>query len=284
MKNFIFTLILLTFSQVQFAAELKDSAEKSSNSSSSWYLEKNYSALSPGNRYFDTIGVINKTNNSLYLRASIARLDLVSGERVTTADADDVILVSPDEFVVQPGGVFPVRILANPEKQVKDAQSYYIRLTDVSNLKTPDLGAVASTGFLLAYEVLVTVNKSDLIPLSSASFELGTDPKKNNSLVLTSKATQHIYLDQGYACPDVKIKLIDCELIIGFPKQSLLPGESVVITYPGPMTYLGLMAGIDLSFKAGAKVFYLENTKSLSGNTTQVSPVSLPSIKQETEK
>lgn len=278
-KKVIFLLVLLAFSQAQFAAELKDSKSKSTESSSAWYLEKNYAALSSENRYFDTVAAINKTANILYLRASVARLDLVDGKRKTTPDTDEVILVSPDEFVVQPGESFPIRILANPEKQAKDAQSYYIRLTDVSNLKVPELGAANSTGFLLAYEILTTVNKSDLTPPSSSSFTLQGDLSKK-TLLLTSKASQHMFLDQGYACPEVRKKLIDCELILGFPKQSLLPGESVVISYPGPLEYLGLMAGSDLSFKIGVNVIYIKNNNASVVAPSPVASTLSPSTTQ----
>lgn len=233
-------LLIVSLLPLQMVAQAQSSDE-------TWFLSTNMLTLDPSNRFVGSVIATNHSRDPIYVRTTVSRLELRDGQRVRLPDSTGALLAYPTEFVIQPGSSFTVRILSEPGRLPADAQSYYVRLSDVSNIALADEKA-ASGGlrgsYLLAFDTLVAVNRQPSIALTAGQFRLETRPDR--TLWLTNLSTHHVYLDQGSSCASPQTYLVDCRAIPGFPRQSMLPGESIPVPdFATP--HLGLMAtaGLD---------------------------------------
>ena len=226
----------------------------------SWHLDKNYISLHADNRYFDTLEVVNESSEMLYIKASVSQLQTADGVRTTAPATAETLLVSPDEFVVRPGASFPVRVLANANAQSADSRSYYVRLTDVSKIREAELKGGMVSGFAIAYEALTVVKKTPYESLAAGNFSVHAGPVAGD-WVLNNLSGQHVFLSGGYECATDRQRLIDCAQILDFPRQSLLPGESVAFSARLSRPFLGLLVNADLGFRLPVKAVYLPMTQ-----------------------
>jgi len=194
--------------------------------SKDWYLESNMLSLDASNRFVSTIAATNPSSSPLYIRATVTQVALKDGKRIRQEDAAGVLKISPAEFIIRPRETFRVRLLADPGKLDGASSSYYVKFEDMSQLRPAgDKHSGLAAGYTLAYEALINVNKESLSSLTEKEFNLFKST--SGKLGLTNASKQHIYLDRGNACPDNKTLPVDCDVIPGFPKQTLLPGETV---------------------------------------------------------
>jgi len=221
-----------------------------------WYLESNMLSLDASNRYVGAIVASNSSNAPVYVRATVTQLGLKEGQRVRSKDEAAVLKVSPTEFVIKPRESFRLRLLADVSKLNGPNASYYVKLEDASLLiaqADPSRSGMAS-GFLLAYEALVNINTDAKTNLSEKDFSLKT--AQAGKLALTNLSRQHVYLERGNACPDRQTLPVDCAAIADFPKQSLLPGETLLFS-AATLPYLAILVQPKLNFRIKPDRIYL---------------------------
>ena len=219
----------------------------------SWYLSRNQMALNAGNRYYSTLNVTNDTNEPVYIRSSVDQLALVEGKRVRTMDTEQSLTISPEEFVIAPKRSVELRIFAKPGLQANVTnQSYYVNLTDASH--TQAVGSGAHTGFILSYDFLVSVAPPiDMAP--KASDFVITTLEDSHTYRVTNGSTRHIFFSDVYACGNTTQELVDCQLLKDFPKQTLLPFESIEFKSTADMKVLGILMFDDLNMRGLQRVF-----------------------------
>ncbi|QHI97243.1 fimbria/pilus periplasmic chaperone [Xylophilus rhododendri] len=221
-----------------------------------WVLEKNYATLGPGNRYFDSVGVTNRGTEPVFLAVTIYSLDLEGNIRKTRPENGEAVLASPDEFTLGAGKSFPLRIIADPRRQQDDSHAYYVRVADVSRMKSQGAASGSVFGYAMAYEIMVVVKKTEYRAIDAESFHLMPDAAAP-VWRLENRSGQHIFLAGGYECASDRQKLTDCEQILDFPKQSLMPGEWVGLRRRRGSPFVGLLVYGDLGFSAPLKAIYL---------------------------
>jgi hypothetical protein len=192
-----------------------------------WFLATSMTSLDVSNRFVGSLAATNASNEPIYIRASVTRVSLKDGHRIRADDVEGVLKVFPAEFLLRSRETFRVRIFADASKLGNSNASYYIKLEDVSRVKLAIEGKQAGlvSGTLFAYEALVNVNPNATAELSSKDFSLKTLPSQK--MALTNLSQQHIYLERGNACPEAATILVECDAIADFPKQSMLPGETL---------------------------------------------------------
>lgn len=225
-----------------------------------WYLDKNLIDMTPESRFVSQINLQNPGKTPVYVRATVKRIALGDdGQRQITADETGTLRVFPEEMVLPPGGGFSARLIVDTTKLTADAQSYYVRFEDVSQLHLAEQsksGALAA-GFLLAYEAMVAVHRHPKNELNDK--DIGFARNAKGQLALVNQSGQHIYLNRGYACPNNTQVLVECSEWPAFPRQTLLPGEAVPLGEPGTATapaYLGLLAYPVLNSRRQPNRFY----------------------------
>ena len=208
-----------------------------------WYIDKNMSDMTPANRFMDAVMIYNPARAPLYVRATVRRLALDSeGARQVTPDSSGVLRVFPEEFVVPAGGVFQARLLADASRLAGTAASFYIKFEDVSSLyaSADDSSSAVMSGFQLAYEVMVAVNRSPKAGLKDGDLALHRDSA--GGVFAENRTGQHIYLNRGYVCDKAGQQLSECREWAGIPRQSILPGEKVLVS--GGVPSAGAVAGL----------------------------------------
>lgn len=250
-------IIARIVSSIVLAAVYPAAGAQSSPPLAAWYLEKNLMTLDADNRFFETVDVVNKSSFPLYLRATLFKMELRAGTRVVEPEAGEPLLVSPGEFVVQPGTGFPVRIMANPDLQAEDSASYYVRLTDVSSLRAEGEGSGAVAAFSLAYDILTVVKKTAYRDILAQDFTLVAGAAEGD-FRLVNDSDQHVYLGSGYACVDAQQPLVECEQVLDFPRQSLMPGEAVAVQTHSSRPFLGILLKENLGANTPQKKLYLK--------------------------
>lgn len=218
----------------------------------SWYLSTNQIALRPANRYFASIDVSNDSAEPVYVRSSVDRLTLIRGERVRTKDIDQSLTISPDEFVVPPKSSVSVRVFAKPGIQADATnQSYYVTLEDAS--RTQALREGSNTGFILAYDFLVAV--APLIDPPPQSKDFQVNQIEGIHYTFSNNSGRHIFVDDAYACINMNQRLVDCQQLLKFPKQSLLPMESLAFESTPDMKFFGFLAYESLNLSGGQRAY-----------------------------
>ncbi len=204
-----------------------------------WYLENAAILLDPASRHIGMLIATNRGTTPIYIRVSADTLTVKNGKRERAPDAGKMLGVYPSEFVLAPQSSFNVRLVADLGKINGESQSFYVRFGDVSEVTASGEGnGVFNSGMVLAYDVLVAVNKKRISPLGLDAFEFGR--AAGNTASLTNRSMQHVFLQSGYRCAAGKRQLADCETIEGFPSQSLLPGEILQLR-PSDTPFLGLL-------------------------------------------
>ena len=214
-----------------------------------WYLENSMVGLDAAGRFVSGLIVSNPGTATVYVRTSLESVSVVDNIR-KRSPAEGVLRVYPEEFVLRPGDSFTARLVADPSKISTEAQSFYVKFADISNTK-PD--AKASGGFqnayLLAFEALVTVNKTAVPKLGPEQFALGRD---GSDYTLKNLSGHHLYLDRGGLCPASKPLMVECKAFVNFPRQTFMPNETVKFSvspddvsdttspYVGILVYSGL--------------------------------------------
>lgn len=219
--------------------------------SGDWYLGANMVGLDASNRFVSSIAATSESNEPIYIRASVTRVLLKDGQRIRAADAEGVLKISPAEFVLRPKETFRVRVFADGHKLGANSGSYYIKFEDVSHVKlaNEDKQAGLVGGTLFAYEALVNVNPNSTEELKSKDFSIVSLPSRK--LALTNLSKQHIYLERGNACPEAATMLVECDAIADFPRQSMLPGETLFFN-PVAKPYLVMLAQPKLNARTRA--------------------------------
>jgi hypothetical protein len=196
--------------------------------SSAWYLDVNMLSLGPANKYVGRVVARNASDAPVHIQASVRRIELLDGKRKLIDDTSGVIGVFPQEFVLRPGEAFPVRLIANPAGVPGSAQSYYVRLQDVSKLQALKNGnSAAAAGFLLAFDTLVAINKDKVLAPEPDQFAVRK--RAAGGLEIVNNSGRHVYMNGGAACPGAATVYNDCESLVPFPRQSLLPGEALAV-------------------------------------------------------
>lgn len=202
-----------------------------------WHIETASTLLEPANRYIGVLVATNRSDVPIYVRAKTFKILVENGKRRQSEDGTHMLSVYPAEFVLQPQSSFNVRLVANISKIEGPGQSFYVRLTDVSNIAARGQGGM-SNGVLYAYDTLVAVSKTRSSILEPAAFAVLRDPA--GGAALANQSLQHVFLQAGYRCGTDRQQLVDCEQMLPFPSQSLLPGE--VLALPELSTpYFGLL-------------------------------------------
>lgn len=216
----------------------------------SWYLSTNQIALQATNRYFASISVINDSAEPVYIKSAIERISLKEGERIRSPDTEQSLTISPDEFVLPPKSSVVVRVFSKPGMEINSSnQSYYVKLEDVSRTETLREGS--NTGFVLAYEFLVSVApRIDPVP-QSKDFQI--TQVSDAHYIFKNKSNRHIYLDDGFACADNSQPLVECQKIEKSPKQSLLPQESVPFEAMPGLKFFGFLAYDNINLSSGQR-------------------------------
>ncbi len=202
-----------------------------------WHIETASTLLEPANRYIGVLVATNRSDIPIYVRAKALKIVIENGKRRQAEDGAHTLSVYPAEFVLQPRSSFNVRLVADISKIEGPAQSFYVRLTDVSNIAARGEGGMSS-GVLYAYDTLVAVSKIRPSTLDPTAFAVVRNPA--GGAALANQSVQHVFLQAGYRCDTDRRQLVDCEQMLPFPSQSLLPGE--VLTLPELSTpYFGLL-------------------------------------------
>lgn len=206
-----------------------------------WYIDANVVNLAPFNRFTSTVNLVNPGTRPLYIRSSVAALQVEQGERKLLQDVSgDVVRVFPSQLVLRPGQSFTVRLLGVADKLPRDSSSYYVKFVDVSNVHAEELdGGAVVMSTLLGYEVLLNANTEN--PKTLKADALVLQARSDGAATLTNRSGQHIFLREGRSCPDEKTAFLECTPLANFPIQSMLPGE--ILRFNG-MTkpFLGLLA------------------------------------------
>ena len=217
-----------------------------------WYLTRNQMSLNAGNRYFSTLNVVNNTGEPVYLKSRVDKLSLENGERKRSPDTDQGLTLSPEEFVLPPRKSVELRIFAKPGLQSSVSQSYYANLTDVSSAHSLNSGA--NTGFLLSYDFMVAVAGVIDQPIKAENFTI-TSVDGAKVYAIRNESGRHIFLGESYACENTKQPLVECTQLNDFPKQSLLPAESLQFTGVADMKVFGFLLFNDLNMNGLQKAY-----------------------------
>jgi P pilus assembly chaperone PapD len=221
-----------------------------------WNIDPNVLTLDPGNRFVGNVVAINRSNSPVFVRATVTRVELGPDGQRRRAPADSGTLrVYPSEFALKPNEAFTVRLIANPALMSTKAESFYVKMVDVGEVgfsgAPPNAGAMA---VLLGFEALVAVNRERATrELPAAAFPVVAEGDK---VKLTNDSQRHIYLLEGYGCPNTSTFVVDCEKVAEFPRQSLLPGESVLLSAPAT-AFVTIALQPDLNATASRQVLYL---------------------------
>lgn len=250
----IFLILIGLFHQSSYAANFQDVVKPDT-----WSLQTSTMGLDSKNRFVGSLVVNNSATAPVYVRASAEQVIIHDGKRERRPVKDGALQVSPDEFFLAPGSAFTARIVADPQKMTADSQSYYVKFVDISNVKADEQQRRAmQSAYLLGFEALVTVNRRAFPPLATGQFQLQPTA---SGYTLTNDSGHHIYLDQGGLCPASKPELVRCKPLPEFPKQSMLPGETVPLSLknlsPAPGDLIGVLAYDGLNQGDRAAVLYL---------------------------
>lgn len=219
----------------------------------SWYLNKNQVALNANNRYYSTINVANDTNEPVYIKTNVDQLALVDGKRVRTSDTEQSLTISPEEFVIAPRRTVELRVFAKPGLTAATSnQSYYVNLMDASQTQAQTSGA--HTGFILSYDFLVSVAPPIDQSLKATDFVISRLDEPLTYRV-TNGSSRHIFFSDVYACEDTRQELVECRLLKDFPKQTLLPAESILFNATADMKVLGILMYDDLNMSGLQRAF-----------------------------
>lgn len=247
-----FLLVLILVWGVPFHAK-----SQTTTSNDSWYIEGNMLTLSSANRYLGTVIVSNPTRTPVYVTSSVESLTLGVSGRQRSAEGIEAIRVYPERFVLRPGETFSVRIAAQADKVSRDSQSFYVRLTDASNVDDAEAGSGLTSAFMIGYDVMVAVDNTGGASLDGR--RLVWRQLSSGAQVLENRTGRHVYLESVSACPDVVNRLDQCTVIKNAPKQSLLPDETVAM--PGTdAEKLGIQLRRTLNAKDFPQTFYLTKT------------------------
>lgn len=204
-----------------------------------WYLESNMLSLDSSNRYIGVLAATNSSSTTKFLRVSVNQVMLKDGVRTRRNDEAGVLKVFPSEFVLRPKETFRVRLLGDAGKLISGNASYYVKFEDVSRLKLDATNIDgAGAGFLVAYEALVNMSTEPAETLTNKDFIVSRLP--SGRLEITNASKRHVYLERGNACPEVATMLVECDAIADFPKQSMLPGETLLFN-PVAKPYLVML-------------------------------------------
>lgn len=254
------TFIVLLVLAPSFSARAEQIDRRDVVSWPEWYLDKNLIDMTPESRFVSQINLQNPGKTPIYVRATVKRIGLgENGQRQIATDDTGTLRVFPEEMVLPPGGGFAARLIVDTTKLTADAQSYYVRFEDVSQLHLAEqsTSSALAAGFLLAYEAMVAVHRHPKSELSDKDIIFTRNTK--GKLTLVNQSGQHIYLNRGYACPTNTQVLIECSEWPAFPRQTLLPGEAVTLDEPGAgaaRAYLGLLAYPVLNSRRQPNRFY----------------------------
>ncbi|WP_153013064.1 hypothetical protein [Pseudacidovorax intermedius] len=224
-----------------------------------WYLQTIMMNLDAKNRFIGTLVIHNTSNAPIYVKSSAEQVLVVDGKRERRPVQNGALQVYPEEFVLAPGNAFTARVVADPHKMTADSQSYYVKFVDISNIRADEQQRRSmQSAYLLGFEALVTVNRRAFPPLATDQFQLQPTA---SGYTLTNDSGHHIYLDQGGLCPASKPELVRCKPLPEFPKQSMLPGETVPLSLkslsPAPGDLIGVLAYDGLNQGDRAAVLYL---------------------------
>ena len=223
-----------------------------------WFLESNMVNLDSSNRFIGNLVATNPGKGPIYLRVNVSRIQLVDGVRKVLPDADGALKAFPQEFVLRPAESFSIRLLADLSKMTNPSQSYYVNVADISNLR-PDLqtlkGALVG-GYLIAYDAMVSIQRESIDSLTEAHFSL--TQATDGMFSLKNLSGQHIYLNRGDACPNANTVLVNCSPVEKFPRQTMLPGETLSFpAFKAPV--LGMLAYPKLNIRRKASLLYLNS-------------------------
>lgn len=249
--------LVLSAASAATPATSAPTVSKNAGADGSWFLESNAVSLDPGNRFLGSLTATNPGSGPVFIRVTVERLDLANNQRVRSSEVNGALKAFPAQFMLRAGQSFPVRLLVDLSKQGEGSQSFYVKLEDVSNTvaETDETKGMVGAAYLLAYEALVSVHKSPLNKLIPAHFALSR--QANGAFGLTNLSGQHVYLNRGDACPDAKTLLVNCTSINGFPRQTMLPNETLVIpAIDAPV--LGVLAYPKLNMRSQPSLMYLD--------------------------
>ncbi len=220
-----------------------------------WSLSSNMVVLAPSNRFTTALVVTNPADRPLYVRTAVHALAVEDGRRQRRPETAGALRIYPAEFVVRPGGAVTVRLLADAGRlDGPGNQSFYATLTDVSRTVASGEDGGVAQGISLAYDVLVSVNRQPAARLPADAFTLaGGDGGASRPLRLSNRSGQHVMLNGGYRCADDQQALKDCQAIPAFPRQSMLPGETLDIPdVQAPFLGLWLFPSLDTTGRSQA--------------------------------
>lgn len=225
-----------------------------------WYVQNSMLGLGAATRFVGGLVVSNPSASTVYVRTSVDRVAIVGGERRRLPVDNDVLRIYPEEFVLRPGDSFTARVVASPGAMPADSQSFYVKFTDISNTKS-DAGSPTGmqNAYLLAFESWVTVNRTPISRLTTDQFALG---REGDNYTLKNLSGRHLYLDRGGMCPASKPLLVECKAFTSFPRQSILPEETVrfpatVSGDDGKASYVGILVFGGLNHSDRADSIYL---------------------------
>lgn len=241
------------------AAALLAAAPSWAGPGDSWNIDPNVLTLDPGNRFVGNIVAINRGASPVFVRATITRVELdAKGARQRASADQGPLRVYPSEFALRPNEAFTVRVIANPGLMAQKAESYYVKMVDVGEVGfsgvQPNAGAMA---VLLGFEALVAINR-ERAPREMPATSLAVT-SADGALRIGNRSQRHIYLLEGFACPNARTFTTECEKIADFPRQSMLPDESVAIKGSVGSPFLALTFQADLNATAQRQLLYLPN-------------------------
>ena len=218
-----------------------------------WYVEQIMMTLDAASRFVGSSVISNPGSVPVYVRTSAERVAVVNGQRQRFPVDDGSLRVYPEEFVLRPGDSFTARIVSDPSKFQGDSQSFYIKFVDISDTKADASAPGIQNAFLLGFEVLVSVNKSAVPKFGSDQFKLA---RLGHDYELTNLTGHHLYLNGGGICPAGKPLLVDCKPVTNFPRQSLLPNETVKFPTTAEGNSIGILVSAGLNQRDRAVMLY----------------------------
>ncbi|MFN7571872.1 MAG: hypothetical protein ACK5TK_10550 [Betaproteobacteria bacterium] len=245
-----------------WAAALLAAAPSWAGPGDSWNIDPNVITLDPGNRFVGNIVAINRGASPVFVRATITRVELdANGARQRAPAEQGPLRVYPSEFALRPNEAFTVRVIANPGVMTHKAESFYVKMVDVGEVgfsgAQPNAGAMA---VLLGFEALVAVNR-ERSPRELPATSLAVS-RAEGVLRITNRSQRHVYLLEGFGCPNARTFTTECEKIADFPRQSMLPDESVTIKAAVGSPFIALAFQPDLNATSQRQLVYLDNPTS----------------------
>jgi len=229
--------------------------------SDTWHLQTSMMNMDASTRFTASIVLNNPGESIVYVRSSAERVAIVDGERRRLPIPEGALRVYPEEFVLRPGEAFTARLVADPDRMAGVSASYYVKFVDSADIRADELGkGGVQSAYLLGFEALVTVNRTPVPRIGAAQLRLARD-EGDDVYALTNLSGRHLYLDRGGLCPPSRPMLVDCQAFPEFPRQSLLPDETVRFPItplrPAAEDLVAVMVHAGLSQRDRVEVVYL---------------------------